>query len=272
MISYFKMRGAGQDNEGQDNEDQASFEMKPIGWIQSPYKDKYGVPRQPQLAQSVLGRVKFRDDPELVSALKSIHLFSHLWLIFVFHQHGGKNWKPSIRPPRLGGREKVGVLASRSPHRPNPLGLSVVKIEEVHLQASGGAEMVVSGLDMIDGTPVLDVKPYLPYADIRVSATGGWAEAPIAQYSVLFAPEVEAFFLTKWKDAPEVQAEVKSAIREILQLDPRPGYQQRKFPMGSEFSLGKRYGMRILDYEVKYSIQEQGFLVEEVYLYPPQLR
>jgi tRNA-Thr(GGU) m(6)t(6)A37 methyltransferase TsaA len=238
-----------------------TYGFTPIGFVRSPFKDKFGIPRQSALAVAAKGVIKFNDDPDLITALKTIETFSHLWLVFVFHDHGGKNWKPSIRPPRLGGRTKVGVLASRSPHRPNPIGLSPVKIEKVDLHAAGGAEIVVAGLDLLDGTPILDVKPYLPYADAIAEAKAGWAEEIIQTFPLSFSVEAERALLEIAKTHPEFPA----LLQQILEIDPRPAYQKRDFSISAPESQGLRYGIEIADHEIKYVIEGGGLLVQQIY-------
>ncbi|MBX3041912.1 MAG: tRNA (N6-threonylcarbamoyladenosine(37)-N6)-methyltransferase TrmO [Bdellovibrionaceae bacterium] len=235
-----------------------TFEFAPIGHVKSPFPDKFGVPRQPGLATGAKGVLKIADDPDLKTALRSLEEFSHLWIVFVFHEHGGKNWKPSIRPPRLGGNRKVGVLASRSPHRPNPIGISAVVIEKVDLEAGGGPEIHVGGIDLIDGTPILDIKPYIPYADAIPGAKAGWASEPIPRTPISFTEaadrEVGAF-------DPDGVKNFRSLIIEVLELDPRPAYQQRQLPVTNPEAWGTRYGFELLGRDVKYEIREDGFWV-----------
>lgn len=232
------------------------FEFKPIAYAQTLFKDRFAVPRQPGLAQEAKGLIKFNKDPDLKTALRRLDEFSHLWIIFVFHEHGGKKWKPSIRPPRLGGNEKVGVLSSRSPHRPNPIGISAVKIEKMDFDAKGGPEISVDGIDLIDGTPILDIKPYVTYADSIPDAHSGWAQAPIEKFPVSFSNQSEKDLKTL-----KESEKLKKLIIEILQLDPRPAFQKRKFPIGNKTSTGKKYGFDLLDYDVKYEITHDGFTV-----------
>lgn len=238
-----------------------SFEFSAIAEMRTPFKDRFGVPRQPGLAQEAKGVIKFYQDPNLKTALKTLEQFSHLWIVFVFHDHGGKDWKPSIRPPRLGGREKVGVLASRSPHRPNPIGISVVDIQKIDLEALGGPEIHVGAVDLIDGTPVLDVKPYIPYADSVPTANAGWADAPIPRYEVIFTSQAEQDLL---KYDGQGHLNLKQMILDIVELDPRPAFQKRKTPVGEAHSIGLRFGIDILDYDVKYELSENGFIILEI--------
>ena len=225
----------------------SEFKFRAIGVVRSPFKDKFGVPRQPGLASAAGGVIVLNDDPDLRTSLRSLDQFSHLWIVFVFHEHGGRNWKPSIRPPRLGGSEKVGVLASRSPHRPNPVGISAVAIERIDFETG---EIHVRGLDLTDGTPVLDIKPYIPYADSVADASSGWASAPIARYAVTFASGVVCV------------DELREMIVSILDLDPRPAYQQTQLPVSA--SEGSSFGIEIDGHEVKYEIRGGGFLVTSV--------
>ncbi len=238
------------------------FEFEPIGVVNSCFKEKFGIPRQPGLATQALGVIKLRDDPFLKQALKGLEGFSHLWIIFVFHRHDSKNWKPSIRPPRLGGAKKVGVLASRSPHRPNPIGLSAVKLLNVNLDAPGGAEITVEGVDILDGTPVLDIKPYLPYADGVADATSGWAEEPIVRQEVVFSSR--ALTQVEEKSADSRYPRLKQLIEEMLALDPRPAFQSRRMPASSREAQGSRYGFALYDFDVKWEIRDGKFVVLEI--------
>ena len=242
------------------------FSFSPIGWIQSPYSTKFGVPRQPGLAPSIVSRVKFKDDFRIQTALKGLEQFSHLWVIFVFHKHGAKDWKPTVRPPRLGGAKKMGVLASRSPHRPNPIGLSVVELVRLDLSAPKGAEIEIQGGDFVDGTPVLDVKPYIAYADVIENSISGWASQPIKKYSVSFTEQA----LAELKDLFENGHGVRFAndlegflkqIEEVLSLDPRPASQKTRDGAEDPKSQGQIYGFELAGVDVQYEIKSDGFLV-----------
>lgn len=237
------------------------IQFEAIGILHSCFKEKFGIPRQPGLVKEAQAVIKLKDDPLMRNALREIEGFSHLWILFVFHEHGSRNWKPSIRPPRLGGAKKVGVLASRSPHRPNPIGLSAVKLDRVDWEASGGIELHISGVDILDQSPVLDIKPYLPYADSIPEATSGWADEPIIRTPVEFTPQAE-------RDIEErIQrgySNLRKLIEEMLSLDPRPAFQKRRFPPESQESQGKRYGFLLLDFDIRWQIQDHHFIVIEV--------
>lgn len=235
-----------------------TFEFSAIGHVQTPFHDKFGIPRQPGLANPAKGIIKLLPDPDLLTAIRSMEEFSHLWIVFVFHEHGGKNWKPSIRPPRLGGNRKVGVLASRSPHRPNPIGMSAVKIEKIDFDAKGGPEIHVHGVDLLDGTPVLDIKPYIPYADSIPEANAGWASDPIERTEVVFSDDDNAEIT---KRDPKNENNLRNLIISILELDPRPAFQKRQDPITEPKSWGQKYGFDILGCDVKYELRDGHFYV-----------
>lgn len=186
--------------------------MEPIAHIRSPFADKFGVPRQPNLAPHVISEIFFEPpyaNPECVRGLVD---FSHLWVIWGFHCNDAAGWHPTVRPPRLGGNTRVGVFATRSPFRPNGLGLSVVRLESVE----PGPVLRVSGADMVDGTPIYDIKPYVPYADSIPTATGGFTETPRRVLRVQFDCKLPS----------QVTADWQIAVSEVLAQDPRPAYQQ----------------------------------------------
>ena len=247
-----------------------TFEFEPIGFVSTCFKEKFGIPRQSGLTSHARGVVKLKDDPNLRTALRGIETFSHLWLVFVFHEHGSRNWKPSIRPPRLGGAKKVGVLASRSPHRPNPIGLSAVALEGVDLEAKGGPEIFVRGVDLLDGTPILDVKPYIPYADSLPDANAGWANEPISRIEVEFSEEAEVALALRLSREPvsgsgllgaSGYTNLKALIVEMLELDPRPAFQKRQMSSQNPKAHGTRYGFKLFDFDVKWEIRDGKFWV-----------
>ncbi len=238
-----------------------NLELQPIAVIRTPFTQRFGIPRQPGLVPEAKGIVKFGSDPDYVHALKGLEQFSHLWLVFVFHSHGGNKWKPTIRPPRLGGKQKMGVLASRSPHRPNPIGLSAVEIERVDLAAPGGPEIHVRGVDLLDGTPILDVKPYLPYADSFPEANPGWAHEEIKKTEVIF----EEPALQKIAKAEATgEKNLKALIEQLLTIDPRPGFQRRELPPDADHSQGKDFGLLVKSHDVQWKIENQRFVVTDL--------
>ena len=238
-----------------------SFEFEAIGIAQTPFTQRFGIPRQPGLVPEAKGILKINGHPDFQYALKRLEEFSHIWVVFVFHAHGGNKWKPTIRPPRLGGKEKVGVLSSRSPHRPNPIGLSVVELEKIDFAAKGGPEIHVRGVDLLDGTPILDLKPYIPYADSVPHANSGWAHEEIKKTEVFFEPlALEKIHEAEKNGYPQL----KEFIEQLLTIDPRPGFQKRDLPPDADHSQGKDFGLLVKDYDVQWKILNQKFVVYDL--------
>ena len=249
-----------------------SWTFEPIGFVKSPYHEKFGIPRQPGLAANARGVLKFQDTEELRMALRDLDGFSHLWVIFVFHAafEANQKWKPRVRPPRLGGKKKVGVLSSRAPHRPNPIGLSVLKIEEIRVTAVGGAEIEVSGVDLLDGTPILDIKPYLTYCDSVPQASEGWAAAPIERHPVIIH-EKAAHTLARLEELDPVRfKDYTQMVTQTLEIDPRPAFQKRRLPVGSPEAEEARFGFDLLGYDIHWRIEAQNFVVYDVVAITPQ--
>jgi tRNA-Thr(GGU) m(6)t(6)A37 methyltransferase TsaA len=192
--------------------------LEPIGMVRSCFGGKFGAPRQPGLCPSAYGSLVFHEPYRSEEAIRGIDGFSHLWLIFGFHQALAQGWHPTVRPPRLGGNQRVGVFASRSPFRPNGLGLSLVRMEGVDRSTAETPILLLGGLDLIDGTPVFDIKPYLPYAEAPLDASGGFAhEAPL-RLPVAIQGSASAAFA-------RLPARAQALILEALALDPRPATQ-----------------------------------------------
>jgi tRNA-Thr(GGU) m(6)t(6)A37 methyltransferase TsaA len=243
-----------------------TYEFAPIGVIRTAFAEKFGIPRQPGMVAEAKGVIELDRHPFFALAVDKLETFSHLWIIFVFHEHGARDWKPSIRPPRLGGRKKVGVLASRSPHRPNPIGLSAVKLDRVDVSDPKRVRIHVSGVDLLDGTPILDVKPYIPFADAIPEAHAGWAAEPIEKFSVEFT---ETATLAIARHERRLRAEnptidVRRIVVEMLELDPRPASQKRKMPPGEEGSEGLRFAFTLFDFDVKWEIRGRTFVVLDI--------
>jgi tRNA-Thr(GGU) m(6)t(6)A37 methyltransferase TsaA len=229
--------------------------------MKTDFTEKFGVPRQSLMIREARGVLKLNPDPAYRVALNHLEAFSHVWIVFVFHQSVEKGWRPTIRPPRVDAPRRVGVFASRSPHRPNPIGLSVVKLERIDLDAPGGIELHLSGVDIMDGTPVLDIKPYLPYADCVPEASGGWAESEIPRHRVEFSSES----LTKIdRLAVTRHPRLKALINEMLEWDPRPTSQRRTMGIDLPSSQGMKFGFRILDLDVRWEIRDQAIFVVDL--------
>jgi tRNA-Thr(GGU) m(6)t(6)A37 methyltransferase TsaA len=189
--------------------------LDPIATVRSCFGGKFAVPRQPGLCPSAWGRLVFHPAYRSAEALREIEGFSHLWLIFGFHETAGHGWKPTVRPPRLGGNRRIGVFASRSTFRPNGLGLSLVKLEGIDTTAADAPLLLLGGLDLLDGTPVYDLKPYLPYAEALPEARAGYAGETIPRLAVEVEPQAAAGFA-------ELPPRARALMIEALSLDPRP--------------------------------------------------
>ena len=220
--------------------------MKIIARIHCDFKEKFGIPRQSGLVPQAKARIVFEPEYRNPDALRGIETYSHLWLIWSFSKAQRDNWSPTVRPPRLGGNTRLGVFATRSPFRPNAIGLSSVTLEEVILHSPDGPVLVVGGADLLDGTPIYDIKPYLPYVDSHPDARGGFTEST-ADYAlkVIFPDALMA------KIAPEK----RDALHGVLAGDPRPSYQN---------DPTRVYGVRYAQYNVKFTVDEGMLTVADV--------
>ena len=220
--------------------------MEPIAHIRADFATKFGVPRQAGLVEELRAAVVFESPYRVPEALRGIEGFSHLWLIWEFSQARREGWSPTVRPPRLGGNQRVGVFATRSPFRPNPIGLSCVGLVGVELDTAQGPLLHVSGADLVDGTPILDIKPYLPYADCRPGAAGGFAgAAPAEALAVDFPPAL----------LDRVPAGRRTALLGVLAQDPRPPYQE---------DPRRVYGFGFAGLEVRFTVRDGVLTVTDV--------
>ena len=226
-----------------------SFTLTPIATLHSCYGEKFGIPRQPGLVKSATATLELLPPVNAPEALRGLHEFTHLWIIFLFHESMREHWKPTVRPPRLGGNERIGVFASRSNFRPNPIGLSVVE-----LLAVDGTTLQLGGGDFLDGTPVLDIKPYLPYADSLPHASGAFAAtAPERVNQVGFSEKAEtAIHKLENKTRPAL----RKLIVDMLSYNPRPAYQAN--------DPERIFGTRVFDLNVKWNQTDTMVCVLEV--------
>ncbi|HHZ88028.1 MAG TPA: tRNA (N6-threonylcarbamoyladenosine(37)-N6)-methyltransferase TrmO [Chromatiaceae bacterium] len=223
--------------------------MQPIGYVASPFKQKFGIPRQPGLVPSARGQIILLEPFNVAEGVEGLQGISHLWVSFVFHEVPEDAWRPTVRPPRLGGNTRVGVFASRSPYRPNRLGLSVVKLDSI--DTNEGVILNISGLDLLDGTPVLDIKPYIPYCDALPDAQAGYAhEWPQPKFEVVFSAQAESQ-LASSVDA----ATLRALIIETLSLDVRPSYHD---------DPDRIYGVSLMKSDVRWCLRDNFILVSEV--------
>lgn len=218
------------------------FPFLPIGVIRSCFREKFGIPRQPGLVSEARATLELWPPYNSPEAVRGLEGFSHLWLIFVFHEIPAGRWQPTVRPPRLGGNQRLGVFATRSPFRPNPIGLSAVRLERVEIN-QGRVVLCLAGVDLLDGTPVLDIKPYIPYADGIPDATSGFApSAPEATLAVEFSPSAAAF-CAAWPEG-----DLRALITQILRQDPRPAYEREK-------AVSRCYGMKLDDFDLRWEMR-----------------
>jgi len=233
--------------------DSACFTVHPIGVLRCGFSEKFGVPRQPGLAPAATGCIELNPpfaDPEAVRGLSA---FSHIWILFQFHQTRDRLWRPTVRPPRLGGNRRVGVFASRSPYRPNHIGQSVVALLDVATD-DGVVCLTVGGIDLIDGTPILDIKPHLPYTDRIDGATGGYAaEGEPVRLPVAFSEPAAA----GCREANRLHPEFEILVGQLLALDPRPAYDAVRQPE-------KEYAMALFGWQVRWRVTRDSFWVTSV--------
>jgi tRNA-Thr(GGU) m(6)t(6)A37 methyltransferase TsaA len=229
------------------------YTFEPIGFINSCFKEKFGIPRQPGIVPSAAAVLEMEPQFSHMEAFRRLETFSHVWLLFVFHQSSAHQWKPTVRPPRLGGNQRVGVFASRSNFRPNAIGQSVVKLLSIN-KPKEKIELELGGVDLLHGTPVLDIKPYLPYSDAIFDATPGYAhDPPKALWPVIFSPAAikngKRFEQTRYPGLMQV-------ITDLLALDPRPGYQKKV--------KSHNYGMRLWDLNITFQFDTDQIVVEGI--------
>lgn len=202
-----------------------SSQIQAVAYCRTPYKQKFGIPRQPGLASAARGFVELQAPFNHIDTVRGLEQYSHLWLVFCFHENLEQGWKTTVRPPRLGGNEKLGVFATRSTFRPNGLGQSVVKLHKIH-QRKGYVALEISGMDLLDGTPIIDIKPYIPFSDSVPEALGGIAhEAPVLT-QVEFSPTALQQ-LSQYQRQEQYQ-HLEELITDVLAQDPRPAYKKAK--------------------------------------------
>ena len=220
--------------------------LRPIARIQSDFSEKFGIPRQSGLVEALRARVVFAPEYQVREAFRGLEGFTHIWLVWAFSQNVEAGWSPTVRPPRLGGNVRMGVFATRSPFRPNPIGLSCVELLAIDYDAPDGPALVVGGADLLDGTPIFDVKPYVPHADCRPQARGGFADAHREdRLAVDFPPRLEAL----------VPPDKREALRGVLAGDPRPSYQR---------DPQRLYGLGFAGLQVRFTVEDGVLHVRQV--------
>lgn len=220
--------------------------LKPIAHIHNDYKTKFAIPRQSGLCEKVLSEIIFEKEYRNEHALRGLDGYSHIWLIWHFSESETSEFRPTVRPPRLGGNERVGVFATRSPFRPNPIGLSCVKLERIEKRDGVGTILIVSGADMIDGTPIFDIKPYLTISDSKPDALCGFSdEKKDYHLEVVFPDELKS----------RVSSDLSDILESVLSGDPRPAYHN---------DSDREYGFEFADYEIKFKVKNELLTVTDV--------
>ena len=222
------------------------FSLKVIARIHTDFQEKFGIPRQSGLVDELRSVIVFEPEYRSAEALRGLDGFSHLWLIWEFSKALRESWSPTVRPPRLGGNERLGVFATRSPYRPNPIGLSCVRLIGIRQQAPYGTVIDVAGADLMDGTPIFDIKPYLPYADCHPEASGGFAsDSPSRRLTVSDPKKLLSTF----------QKEKIEALIKVLEIDPRPSYQN---------DPDRTYGMRFSGKNVRFQVLDNTLIITDI--------
>jgi len=230
------------------------YNFNSIGVIHSCYKEKFGIPRQPSLVECPAS-IEMESDYSKDEAFRELESFSHIWVVFVFHGIKNENWKLTVRPPRLGGNKRVGVFASRSMFRPNPIGLSVVELKSVE-RINNKIILNIIGGDFLDATPVIDIKPYIPYADSINNGKSGYAvEEPKIKLQVDFSDSA----VLEIESAESKHPKFKLIITQILQLDPRPAYQSDK-------RIKDEFAIKLYDYDLKWKVEGDLVMVTSLTL------
>jgi tRNA-Thr(GGU) m(6)t(6)A37 methyltransferase TsaA len=223
--------------------EQNAYTLHTLGIVHSCFKEKFGIPRQPGLVPEAEASIEILPPYDRDEAFRGLESVSHIWVVFIFHQAMREQWRPTVRPPRLGGNQRIGVFATRSNFRPNPIGLSLVRLEAIE-RRDGRLFLKVRGADLLEGTPVLDIKPYIPYADSVEGAEAGIANTPPTTLPVQFSAAAQAQLQQYESSAP---GSLQALICAVLSYDPRPAYQAED---------GREYGCRIHDYNVVWTVQE----------------
>lgn len=221
------------------------FSFSQIGRIRSPYKEKFAVPRQPGLVEDGCGELMLLPPYNQPEAVRGLEDFSHIWVMFIFHQTMEGGWRPTVRPPRLGGNARIGVFATRSTFRPNPVGMSLIELKGIRCQ---GSEVILElgSLDLVDGTPVIDIKPYLPFAESHPCARAGFAQlAPTADMPIHFSAQAERQLLLNLARYPTL----RRFITQVLAQDPRPAYRKGEH-------VERDYAVHLLEFNVRWRVIE----------------
>ncbi len=225
-----------------------------IAVVHSPYKEKFGIPRQPGLCPSIPGSIEMLSPFNNIDAFRGLEDSSHIWILFIFHHNTIEKWQPLVRPPKLGGKVRKGVFATRSPYRPNRIGQSVVKLEGIDTNEQK-IILRISGHDLLDGTPVIDLKPYIPYSDQIKTAKSNYCSLPDGQNHTVNFSQQALDQCYQWNQ--QNTGDLKLILSEMLAQDPRPGYHHATQP-------DRNYGFRLFDFDIKFSSNNNQFTVKNI--------
>ncbi|GAA5190436.1 tRNA (N6-threonylcarbamoyladenosine(37)-N6)-methyltransferase TrmO [Ferrimonas gelatinilytica] len=224
--------------------------IEAVALCRSPYKQKFAIPRQPNLVPAAIARLEMQGECNRAECLRGLDQFSHLWVLFSFHENLAQGWKPTVRPPRLGGNARIGVFASRATFRPNGLGMSVVRLHRIGQE--GKQHFVeIAGADLLDGTPIFDIKPYIPYSDALPDAQGGYAQTPPPSMPMRVLPQA----LAAMEEAERAHPGFRTLAEQVLAQDPRPAYQRE---------AGREYGVQLHDRDLRWQVIEDTNCVTDV--------
>ncbi len=232
------------------------YSIEPIGVIETPYKEKFAVPRQPRLVPAATARVKLLGEANSPEAVRGLEQFSHVWLLFLFDQNLAAGWKPTVRPPRLGGNERIGVFASRSTFRPNGIGMSAVEVKGV-IKQDEQIYLELGSVDLVDGTPIVDIKPYIPYSDSIPDAQGGYAGEEPEKSQVTFSSQALSSQALAVVQKQYDTDHLLSVIEQVLAQDPRPAYKKNK-------PDNKEYAVNLFDLNVKFTVKDNLITVTAI--------
>lgn len=217
-----------------------------VAKIHTEFADKFGIPRQSGLVSSLRGEIVFEPEFRSMDAVRGLEEFSHIWLLWEFSKAKRDSYALTVTPPRLGGKERKGVFATRAPYRPNSIGLSSVRLEEIYFDETRGPVLVVSGADLLDGTPIYDIKPYLPYTDAHPEATGSFGEAHKED-------AIEVVFPVQMQE--KLPEEIRKRVVAVLRQDPRAAYNKKPDYV---------YGMSFAGYDIRFTVEEEMLVVQDV--------
>jgi len=228
--------------------------IEPIGVVRSCYSEKFGIPRQPGLVDAARAVIELDHAYGSKESVAGLEGYSHIWVLFWFHQTAAQGWKPQVRPPRLGGNEKMGLFATRSMFRPNPIGQSLVRLDSVEIdETNGQVKLHIGGADLLDLTPVIDIKPYIPYVESIPDASAGlFQHPPVAAIAVTFATDAQEQLQKFIENCPERYADLGRLIEQVLGQDPRPAYHKEE---------GREYGVALYDLNICWVVKDGDFEV-----------